>query len=871
MTDPKYHLQVFGGLSAHVAGPSTPVLAGQRKRLALLASLAADPNGGVARDRLLVLFWPESDGARARNALKQLVHGIRRELGDDAVVDVNGALTLDPGIVSSDVEEFRSAVGQGQLARAVELYRGPFLDGVYLRSAPEFEDWVERTRRSLEHQYSTALEQLVTGAKAAGDDVGSVRWARALAALDPLNTRAAMILIDALAASGDAGGAVKHGELHASVLREELDVGAPAELRNVLERLRMSHGVADAPRRTAPSAIETSAPGERGADERQAVRSRPLPRRLRRTTWGVAATIAIVAVAALAASKWPRDPAYSPARPGALVPLTHGQAVEFDPAISPDGKWLAYAASPPGEARAQSDSRIYVRRIDGGSAVPITPDSMGTEVEPRWSPDGDRIAFRTPRGIYIVPTLGGTPQLLVADGEHNVHLQPWLSLGDWSHKGLRIAYADTAGIWIRDLTRGTDRLVTRTNGFGVHSPAWSPDDATIAFVVGTGGANNVAPSSIWLVPAVGGPAQRLTSANHMNTAPQFAHDGRSIFFVSNRDGARDIYQQHLPRRRGQRAVATRLTTGANAISISLSADGRELVYGAKVMRSNVWSAPILPDEPTPAAAIRPITQGIQEVECLTVSRDGAWLLYDSNRSGNQDLYKMPLGGGEPIQLTTDPADDFCPALSPDGQEIAFYSFRGSGNRRVFTMLADGGRQMPALEVQPGEQEWGPGWSPDGQRLIFAAAVTGARHVSVVSRLADSRWGRRRDIYAYQLDDGRWSPDGRYIAAISRDSGVVLLSPDGMLVRVLARNSPDALPAFAVWGRDPATVYYRTSGPHDGSKFWAAPVAGGAPRMLLRLDDSMHTSRRVEFDTDGKRLFFTISTDNADIWKLRLVQ
>lgn len=868
MTDPKYRLQTLGGLSAHLVGPSTPVLAGRRKRLALLAAVAADPNGGIARDRLLALFWPESDAAHARNALKQLVHAIRRELDADAIVDVSGALMLDGCIMSSDVQDFRSAMERGEPARAAELHRGPFLDGVYLRDVPELEDWIEQTRRSLEVQYSSAVEQLVASAKAAGNVVGSLRWARTLAALDPLSTRAAVILIEALSSSGDVAGAIKHGELHASVLRQELDVGAPAELREALEQLRSSPRAVDAPRGSAQTANAIVGGGRRDAVEHDA--TRPLDRgpHNRRALW--AGAVALCAVAAFGISMRPRDPGYVPVRPGALVPLTHGQTVETDPDISPDGKWLVFAASPPGEARAGSDSRIYVRQVDGGSAVPITPDSMGMEVEPRWSPDGTRIAFRTAVGIYLVPALGGTPMLLIPDVDHDRHLGDWLRLGGWSHDGSRIAYADTGGIWVRDLARGTDRLVTRVKGFGAHSPTWSPDDASIAFVVGTGGVGNVAPSAIWIVPAAGGQAVQLTDADRMNTAPQFARDGLSILYVSNRDGARDIYQQRLFQRRDERAAPTRLTTGSNAISISMSADGRHLVYGAAQMRSNVWSAPILPTGPTPVAAIRPVTDGIQEVECLTVSPDDAWLLYGSNRSGNQDIYKTPLGGGEPIRLTTDPADDFCPSLSPDGKEVAFYSVRGSGNRRVFTMLADGQRQAPALDAQPNEQEWGPGWSPDGRGLIFDDATTGARHVTVVSRLSDARWGARRDLYAFAIEGALWSPDGRYISAISRDSGLVLLSPDGRLVRVLVHRAHSESPSFAVWGRDPGTVYYHTFGPRNSSVFWAVPVLGGRPRLLLNLNNSRQSSRRGEFATDGRRLFFTIAADYANIWMLELL-
>lgn len=302
-----------------------------------------------------------------------------------------------------------------------------------------------------------------------------------------------------------------------------------------------------------------------------------------------------------------------------------------------------------------------------------------------------------------------------------------LQLGGWSHDGKRIAFADTQGVWTRDLSAGGARLVSAA-GFGVHAPVWSPDDSMLAFVVGTGNVANVAPSEILVVPTTGGVPTPITDSVHLNTSPVFTPDGRGVLFVSSRSGGRDVFEQLL-QGRAARGAPVRLTTGANATSLSLSADGKTLVYAAEVMRSNIWSAPIASAERAPARELRQVTFGDQEIECISVSRDGSWLLYDSNKSGNQDIYKIPVAGGEPIQLTTDLADDFCGMTSPDGREIAFYSFRPDGNRRVYTMLADGGRQQPALDGGARDQQWAPDWSPDGRQLAFTSSATGTRHIT----------------------------------------------------------------------------------------------------------------------------------------------
>jgi dipeptidyl aminopeptidase/acylaminoacyl peptidase len=125
--------------------------------------------------------------------------------------------------------------------------------------------------------------------------------------------------------------------------------------------------------------------------------------------------------------------------------------------------------------------------------------------------------------------------------------------------------------------------------------------------------------------------------------------------------------------------------------------------------------PIPARPPVSASAATPVTTGDQAIEGIAVSRDGQWLAFDSNRSGNQDIYRMPLAGGEIEQLTTHPADDFVPCWSPDGKEIVFYSWR-NGNRDLFLMAADGSSERQ-LTSEPGDEVY-PDWSADGRQIVF---------------------------------------------------------------------------------------------------------------------------------------------------------
>ena len=77
------------------------------------------------------------------------------------------------------------------------------------------------------------------------------------------------------------------------------------------------------------------------------------------------------------------------------------------------------------------------------------------------------------------------------------------------------------------------------------------------------------------------------------------------------------------------------------------------------------------------------------------------------------------------------------------------------------------------------------------------------------------------------------------------------------------------PELALWSPDGRTIYFKAFDAAGRSSFWSVPVAGGAPRLLMRFDDPTHPSSRPEFASDGTRFFFTIGTRQSDIWAMEL--
>src|SRR5262249_34488466 len=133
----------------------------QPKRLALLAFLAAAGSRSlIARDKVLALFWPELPEDRARHALNQALHVLRRALGSDAIVTKGERLGVDATLLWCDVTAFQHAIKRGDRSKAIELYRGPLLDGFFLDDAPDFEHWLDAARAALHTEANTAVSRL---------------------------------------------------------------------------------------------------------------------------------------------------------------------------------------------------------------------------------------------------------------------------------------------------------------------------------------------------------------------------------------------------------------------------------------------------------------------------------------------------------------------------------------------------------------------------------------------------------------------------------------------------------------------------------------------------------------------------------------
>jgi serine/threonine-protein kinase len=209
----------------------------QPVRSALLLCLAVERE--LTRDSAMALLWPERDSAHGRHALSQTIYELRREIGARSIRSSGNRLRVAEW-VSADALDFEAAVRQESWGRALDLYRGPFLDGWHLVASSGFEAWVDLKRARFANLFREACRRYAAQCRARGDCRAALATVRSWIDVDPSDPDARLLLVQLLTEAGDLSGALAECSVYERWLKSE-EIEAQGRSR-LLARMR---GVVD--------------------------------------------------------------------------------------------------------------------------------------------------------------------------------------------------------------------------------------------------------------------------------------------------------------------------------------------------------------------------------------------------------------------------------------------------------------------------------------------------------------------------------------------------------------------------------------------------------------------------------------------------
>ena len=217
------------------------VMAGDH-RTALLVHLVLGWPGLRRRESIIALLWPDQRIEHARHSLRQLLHVLREELGPAVIVTTGGEYVgVDASRLWCDALAFRQAASGGSYERALELYVGPFCEGLSLRGAPEYDRWLERTRREFHELAAESARLLAYRCEASGNAADAVRWGKRALRLNPGDERMLRWLVQVTAREEGAAAAVGVYDEFARTMRVEYELETSDESAALIRALRTQY------------------------------------------------------------------------------------------------------------------------------------------------------------------------------------------------------------------------------------------------------------------------------------------------------------------------------------------------------------------------------------------------------------------------------------------------------------------------------------------------------------------------------------------------------------------------------------------------------------------------------------------------------
>ena len=412
--------------------------------------------------------------------------------------------------------------------------------------------------------------------------------------------------------------------------------------------------------------------------------------------------------------------------------------------ISPDGRTIAFASNFGG-----GEDQVYVRRLDELEAVPLRGAEGTTPFG--FSPDGEWLLVSDSDVLKKVPLAGG-PAITIAEDPFRV--------ADWG-PGDTIVSGSEEGLWIGSAAGGDLRqLVAPADGEtgSYYAPKFLPNGRAVLFYIWHGSPD----ASQVVVYDLDTGQQRILLAG---TLPQFATSGHLLFFREGSLWAVPFDPDRLEVEGEPRPVVEGVRVNFLGWAYYSVAQNGTLVYrpasgGGGLQRTLVWVDREGREEPLLAPPA--------PYDAPSISPDGRYVAVEVRDPENADVMVYDLQRDTPTRLTFDPGRDRSPLWSPDGRRVLFASGR-DGTTNVYAKAADGTGPVERVTTSDTNQ-WPSSWSADGQTLVVTDNPGAQWDVHVIALGAENRTeGLMIETEFFEAFPDV-SPDGRWIAYASNESG-----------------------------------------------------------------------------------------------------
>jgi len=547
--------------------------------------------------------------------------------------------------------------------------------------------------------------------------------------------------------------------------------------------------------------------------------------------------------------------------PPRLSQLTFDEKIEQFPAWSPDGTRIVFSREA-GPVR-----RLFVRDVATGAEGAVADDRFD-DIQSSWSPDGGTILFARsqepgrklePRDVFGQYDGEDIWALEVESGRATKLIENAAN-PSWSPDGKQIAvdasWAGPRRIWIADRRgRNPQQATSDTSEAVVHvRPRWSPDGKRIVF-------QNIERTK-FDIRVVDLASQRLswiTNDHVQDICPVWSPSGRFLYFSSYRSGGLNIWRVPVGAEGAPSSALQQLTSGAGQdVEATISRDGRRLAFTILKQNADLWRLPVASDSGHATGQPEKVIASSREDSRGAWSADGLGLAFNSDRSGEMNIWIRGVGQESPKPVTRGPGGDFQPRFSPVGRQIVFFSSR-EGNPSVWMADVESGRLR---RLTTGSSiDVNPAFSPDGSGIAFMSDRSGRLEVWWMK--ADGSSPRQLTEVGVMGHFLVWTPDG---------NSILFRCPSGK-ARTLK---------VAVDGGEPQELSEVIGGAHmslspDGSRvmdvlshktLWVSPLASGVPERVFEFEDPDVRIDYPVWSPDGRWVLFDrFRPQGGDVWMM----